>query len=66
MKKIKLSNFRKSKNSNLNLVALVDDADYEYLSKFHWHVELSNGEFPYAVRKAKDGSIRMHREYPSI
>jgi hypothetical protein len=51
------------------LVALVDDCDFESLSKFKWHV-LDNGHTYYAVRKqhvdeyvdGKRATVLMHRQ----
>lgn len=45
-------------------VALVDDEDYEYLSKFKWIVSLERGRY-YAVRKipmSGGRNVRMHRD----
>ncbi len=39
-------------------VALVDDADYEYLSQFKWHCKKNN----YVARDSLRKSIYMHRE----
>lgn len=48
-------------------VAIVDDEDFEGLSKFKWHVACSNFGKPYASRKPiagenrKETNIRLHR-----
>ncbi len=47
------------------MVALVDDADYEFLAQWKWHAQHSHGDF-YAVRTAnlpggKRVHVRMHR-----
>ena len=60
MKEIKLSKL--GKNRNLNLVALVDDDDYEWLNKFNWCATGVNGKY-YATKRSKRGEKRvlMHR-----
>jgi len=60
MKEIKLS--KRGKNRNLNLVALVDDQDYEWLNKFNWAASKCKNTF-YAVKRSKRGEkpVRMHR-----
>lgn len=65
MKEIKLNIARKTKNSHLKLVALVDDEDYEYLNQFKWHaVKIHNVYYAKrAIRiNGKTKMIRMHRE----
>lgn len=63
-KEIPLSRFGKNKGK---FVAIVDDADFEVLSRFHWSVK-SNGYTLYAYRvtrpnEGRDGiSVFMHRE----
>ncbi len=42
-------------------VALVDDADYEELVKFKWHVQNKNGA-TYARRSTKGSNMFMHRQ----
>ncbi len=56
MKEIKLS--QTGKNKILNLVALVDDSDYDWLSKFNWHALKSSGTY-YAARSPD--KKKMHR-----
>lgn len=41
-------------------VTVVDDEDYEWLSKYKWHV-MTNGEHSYAVRQVDKKYIFMHR-----
>jgi len=41
--------------------AIVDAADFEWLSKYRWYATCSNGVY-YAGRKKHGSSIRMHRE----
>jgi len=57
MKKIPLSQGK---------VAIVDDEDFDWISKFKWCVALGNKQKPYAIRgRYKNGThltIRMHRE----
>ncbi len=47
------------------MVAMVDDADYEWLSKFHWHTQKGRNTF-YAARNiwrnGKNTYTYMHRE----
>lgn len=59
MKEIKLSQIRGTKYAHLDLVALVDDDDYVYLSQFNWHAAKS--DLFYAVTTSLGGHIRMHR-----
>lgn len=51
-------------------VALVDDADYEPLSGFSWHVSASRSGKAYVVRNNKKGlhrtTVRMHRQILGI
>lgn len=42
-------------------VALVDDEDFERLSRFKWYTHNTGKRF-YAARKPKNGIIYMHRE----
>ena len=42
-------------------VALVDDADFEQLSRFKWSAHESSGRF-YAVRYDPAGNVKMHRQ----
>ena len=42
-------------------VALVDDADYEWLSQYNWFASKGGSTF-YAKRRAASSSIFMHRE----
>lgn len=50
------------------LFAKVDDEDFEELSKYRWHANVSRGVRPYAERKTardpisgRQGRVRMHR-----
>jgi hypothetical protein len=57
MKEIRLPN---------NMVAIVDDEDYEHFNQWKWHAQ-KNGSTYYAVRtkwltKKKGTTVRMHRE----
>jgi len=52
MKKIKLTQGK---------CALVDNADFEWLSQWKWCAVKPQGIW-YAVRKAKGYTVRMHRE----
>ena len=49
-----------------NKYALVDDEDYEYLSKWKWHAHKGSSKYTYyAVRTSYDNGktqVRMHRE----
>jgi hypothetical protein len=47
---------------NSDLVALVDDADYDYLSQFRWYRRPSGNEMIYAQRFNGKQNIPMHRE----
>lgn len=53
--------------TNSDLVAIVDDADYEFLNQFTWYAKLSDGsnDLYHAVRNVtlndKNITIRMHR-----
>ncbi len=66
MRQIKLS--QQGKYKSLNLVALVDDSDYEYLNQWRWCAVKRGGNM-YAVRgvysvingKRKVAEIKMHR-----
>jgi len=58
MKEIKLS--QSGKNKILNLVALVDDADFEYLNQWKWFAQKVKYTF-YAAREEKGKYIYMHR-----
>ncbi len=42
-------------------VALVDDADYDWLSEYKWHVSKCGRELWYAARRAKKKKLSMHR-----
>jgi hypothetical protein len=44
------------------LWAIVDEADYERLSRYHWIASPSGGGKIYARRNTKTGTILMHRE----
>jgi hypothetical protein len=44
------------------LWAIVDEADYERLSQYHWIASPSGGGKIYARRNTKHGTILMHRE----
>jgi hypothetical protein len=59
MKEIKLNTYKKSKNANLNLAALVDDEDYDYLNEWKWYVIIA----PYTSYAARgsSGTVFMHR-----
>lgn len=63
MREIKLSQ-RNKKSKNRNLVALVDDEDYEYLNQWNWSGEKHRNTF-YAHRVDTTGEkkikIKMHR-----
>ena len=41
-------------------IALVDDCDYEDLSKFTWRA--MSGKYPYPCRSITGGTVLMHRE----
>lgn len=47
-----------------NKSAIVDDEDYEYLSKYHWYCSSSGyaNRHPKMVRGVRKGKIMMHRE----
>jgi hypothetical protein len=48
---------------NSDLVALVDDADYDALNQFAWYVHHGSDRLCYAIRMTDDGgSLLMHRE----
>lgn len=48
---------------NSDLVALVDDADYDYLRQFSWYVHKCSERLLYAIRMVDGGGSRlMHRE----
>lgn len=64
MKEIKLSQTN-CKNRHLNLVALVDDDDYDYLMQWKWYANKHRNTF-YAKRFDPDGNIRMHRQLLNI
>lgn len=49
MKHINLSQTRKSKNKELNLFAIVDDEDYDYLMQWRWGVRKYGNRY-YAER----------------
>jgi len=53
MRKIKLSN---------GLITLVDDEDYEELSKYRWHGGGGRNEYTCPVRWEKGKSVYMHRQ----
>lgn len=63
MKEIKLSQ-RNKKSKNRHLIALVDDADYDYLNQWKWSGEKHRNTF-YAHRVVTAGEknikIKMHR-----
>lgn len=64
MKEIKLSQSIKRKNHILNLVAFVDDNDYDYLNQWAWCADKSKNTY-YAHRCITVGGkrfkIKMHR-----
>lgn len=65
MKEIKLSQQRDNKNKHLNLVACVDDNDFEYLNQFKWYA-CKYRHTVYAIRNiklpnGKKRTISMHR-----
>jgi hypothetical protein len=41
-------------------VAIVDDEDYEMLSRFKWHARAARGRV-YAITKVHGAAVRMHR-----
>lgn len=69
MKLIPLSQNNKCNNSNLNLFALVDDEDFDFLNQFNWYAfkNRKQNKTYYAGRQqrqitGKFKSISMHRE----
>ena len=63
MKEIKLS--QQGKNKHLNMVALVDDEDFDELNKYRWSISVGRAGLVYACRAIKiDGKVKklkMHR-----
>lgn len=57
MKEIKLS--QQGKNKSLNLVALVDDENFDYINQFRWQL-VKEGNIYYAKRRPKDTSGKRH------
>lgn len=43
------------------IVALVDDADFEWLNQYKWHVSPSDGKHLYAAARINGKYIRMHK-----
>lgn len=54
---------------NHGYIAVVDDEDYEHLSKYKWYAKFGKSKSPYAARcqwnKGTKTTIRMHREITS-
>ena len=42
------------------MYAIVDDADFEWLNQWKWHIQAGHNTY-YAVRKCNGKRIRMHR-----
>ena len=62
-KQIALSQQRRRNSRNAGLVALVDDEDYEWLSKWNWTaVSTHRKNGGYAVRVENGRMILMHRQ----
>ena len=55
----------KTINISQNKVVMVDDCDYERLSKFKWFAIKGRHTY-YAVRNEKGKSVLMHREIPGL
>jgi len=61
MKEIKLSQ-RNKISSNNNLVAIVDDEDFDVLSQYKWHVKKTGNHFSARRWITQGKSISMHRQ----
>ena len=61
MKEIKLSQRNKTSKYN-HYVAMVDDEDFEYITKFKWHLRKTGKHLSARRWIAQGNSISMHRE----